>query len=39
VEGGAEMGHVREDKKAFKKTKELAERIVELCQITHGRKR
>ena len=38
-EGGAEMGHVKKDKRALKKTKELAERIMELYEITKGRKK
>jgi multimeric flavodoxin WrbA len=37
-EGGAEISHVKQDKRAIKKAKELAERIMELYKITRKRK-
>jgi multimeric flavodoxin WrbA len=37
-EGGAEIGHVKKDKRALKKAKEMAERITELYEITKGRR-
>jgi hypothetical protein len=36
-EGGAEIGHIKKDKGALEKTKELAERVMELYEITKGR--
>jgi multimeric flavodoxin WrbA len=38
-EGGAEVGNVKRDKRAMKEAKELAERIIELYEITKGRKK
>jgi multimeric flavodoxin WrbA len=37
-EGGAAVGHVKKDKRALKKTEELAKRIIELYEITRGRR-
>ena len=36
-EGGAEMGHIKKDKQAMKKAKEVAKRIVELYEIMSER--
>jgi multimeric flavodoxin WrbA len=38
-EGGAEIGHVKKDKRALQRAKELAKRIMELYEITKGRKK
>lgn len=35
-EGGAEIGHIRKDKRALLGAKEVAERVVELYGIMHG---
>lgn len=36
-EGGAEMGHIKKDKRAMRKAKEVAKRIMELYKVTRGR--
>ncbi|MEM1540117.1 MAG: flavodoxin family protein [Candidatus Bathyarchaeia archaeon] len=36
-EGGAEMGHIKKDKRAMRGAKELAERIMELYELTKRR--
>jgi multimeric flavodoxin WrbA len=36
-EGGAEMGHVKKDKRAMREAKELAKRIMELYKMISGR--
>ena len=36
-EGGAEIGHVKKDKRAMREAKELVERIMELYKIMKGR--
>jgi multimeric flavodoxin WrbA len=38
-EGGAEMGHVKKDKRAMREAKELADRIMELHQIMKERRK
>jgi multimeric flavodoxin WrbA len=37
-EGGTEIDHVKKDKRALKRTKEVAERITDLYKMTKGRK-
>jgi len=36
VEGGAEIDHIRKDKRALRKAKEVAERVMELYEVIHG---
>lgn len=36
-EGGAEIGHVKNDKKALRRAKELAQRIMELVKLMRGK--
>jgi len=37
VEGGAGIGDVKKDKRAMREAKELAARIMELCEMARGK--